>query len=77
MAEYQIKGRNITLTADPEKQTYAVEIAGQRWTMTDKPYVQFENGERMEFHARSAKALSEPALPKALPQYTPALDRAK
>ena len=49
MAEYQIKGRNITLTANPEKQTYAVEIAGQRWTMTDKPYVLFENGERMEF----------------------------
>ncbi len=57
MAEYQIKGRNITLTADPEKQTYAVEIAGQRWTMTDKPYVLFENGERMEFPCPQCEGL--------------------
>lgn len=57
MAEYQIKGRRITLIVNPDTQTYAVEIAGQRWTMSDNPYVLFENGERIEFPAPQSQGL--------------------
>ena len=56
MAEYQIRGRRITLTGNPETQNYAVEIAGKKWTMSDRPYVLFENGKRIAFPAPQSES---------------------
>ena len=51
MATYLVKGRALTLTGDPTACTYAVEIAGQTWTMTERPYVRFADGTVVPFPA--------------------------
>ncbi len=49
MAEYITKGRNITLTADPASCQYKITVFGAEWTMSDRPYVVFSGGEKIEF----------------------------
>ena len=49
MSKHIVKGKNITLIADLYAMTYCVEIAGKIWTMTEKPYIEFSTGEKIEF----------------------------
>ena len=51
MANYLVKGRNITLSGNPSMGTYSVEIAGQTWSMTERPYVRFTDGTVIPFPA--------------------------
>ena len=51
MANYLVKGRGITLSGNPDMGTYAVEIAGKTWTMTERPYVRFTDGTTVFFPA--------------------------
>lgn len=49
MAKYIVKGRMLNLVADLSAMIYHVEIAGRVWTMSEKPYIEFANGDRIEF----------------------------
>ena len=49
MANYLVKGRTITLSGNPTLCTYAVEIAGKMWTMSERPYVRFSDGTVVPF----------------------------
>ncbi|MDD6033801.1 MAG: DUF5696 domain-containing protein [Oscillospiraceae bacterium] len=49
MASYIIHGRNLTLSGDPSACTYAVEIAGSVWQMSERPYVRFSDGTALPF----------------------------
>ena len=51
MANYLVKGRSITLSGNPSMGTYTVEIAGQMWSMTERPYVRFTDGTVVPFPA--------------------------
>ena len=51
MANYLVKGRRITLSGNPSMGTYTVEIAGQTWSMTERPYVRFADGTVVPFPA--------------------------
>ena len=50
MAAFTIKGKKLMLTGDPTALLYTVEFAGQVWSMTQKPYVQFSDGKKMELY---------------------------
>ena len=49
MAHYQVTGKKLILTGDPSAISYSIEIAGAVWTMTERPYILFTGGERMDF----------------------------
>ena len=49
MAKHIVKGKNITLTTDFDTMKYSVEFAGKTWMMTEKPYIVFSSGEKIEF----------------------------
>ena len=49
MSEYVLKGKKIKLYGDPESCNYAVEISGEKWTMTEKPFITFSDGKKVIF----------------------------
>lgn len=49
MAFFQITGRNLTFSGNPSICAYSIEIDHSVWTMTERPYVLFSDGERIPF----------------------------
>ena len=53
MSLFTVKGENIILSGDPKKHTYSVKCGSEEWVMSEKPYVIFEDGNKVEFPAPS------------------------
>ena len=56
MSLFTVKGENIILSGDPKKLTYSVKCGAEEWVMSEKPYVLFEDGNKVEFPSPSYEA---------------------
>ncbi len=51
MAEYQIRGRNLTLVGNPSENRYEIVTGNAVWTMSDTPCILFAGGVKVPFPA--------------------------
>lgn len=49
MAKYIIKGKELTVTVEPEIMLYQVAVGDTVWTMSEHPFVRFTDGEEVAF----------------------------
>lgn len=49
MAKYEIRGKRLTLNANPQDCSYSVTLAGATWSMTEKPYIHFSDDSVIPF----------------------------
>ncbi len=53
MADYQVKGKALTLYGNPEACTYSVDFDGNLWTMSERPFVLFSDDTKVVFPSPS------------------------
>lgn len=49
MANFEVKGKALNLIGNPEDCTYSVEFCGQKWTMSERPFVLFSDDTKIPF----------------------------